>query len=86
MKRTILILTTAALMVMVMAATVSPALAAPGGNGWDYGWATGPTYGWGTDSDGDGVKNGWDNCPDYKNPDQSYPSPDNLDDPCAPPA
>jgi len=85
MKRTILILTTAALMVMVMAATVSPALAAPGGNGWDYGWATGPTYGWGTDSDGDGVKKVEDNCPNTYNPDQSYPSP-GLADPCTPPA
>ena len=88
MKRTILILAAAALMAMVMAATVSPALAAPGGNGNDYGWATGPTYGWGTDADGDGLKKYEDNCPNYFNPNQEYPydyNGDGTKDSCVPP-
>ena len=84
MRRAFLVLAAAALMVMVMAATVAPALAAPGGNGNDYGWATGPTYGWGTDRDGDGVKNGWDNCPNVPNPGQADSDNNGTGDACEP--
>jgi len=72
MRRTILILITPALMVMLMAATTSPAFAYH--KGWAHeGW--GPQVGYGSsdcdgdgikdvedDSDGDGLTDFWDNC------------------------
>jgi hypothetical protein len=79
MKRIILVLSAAALMVMVMAATVAPALAAPG-----YGWGTGPTYGWGTDADKDGLKKYEDNCPNVYNPNQADSDGDGTGDACEP--
>ena len=63
MRRFILVLAVSALMAAMMVAMAAPALAKPGGNGWGYGWATGPTYGWGTDADGDGLKKYEDPCP-----------------------
>ena len=59
MRRIILTLAAAALMVVLMATTASPAIAAPPTFNWWHG-----VYGWGNDSDGDGIKNGWDPCPD----------------------
>ena len=54
MKRTILILVATALMVVLMATTVSPAF---GQNWWTGCW------GYGTDCDHDGLKRYEDNCP-----------------------
>jgi hypothetical protein len=81
MRRTIVLLTVAALLVVVMAATVSPALATHNGKE-HYGWGTGPGYGWGSDVDGDGVKYGWDNCPTVANPAQTDTDGDGVGDAC----
>jgi hypothetical protein len=84
MRRFILVLAVSALMAAMMVAMAAPALAKPGGNGWGYGWATGPTYGWGTDADGDGLKKSEDNCPNDKNPGQEDNDDDGIGNLCDP--
>jgi hypothetical protein len=84
MRRIISLVTVAALMAAMVVVTAAPALAKPGGNGWGYGYATGPTWGYGTDADGDGLKRYEDNCPNNHNTNQANRDGDGTGDACDP--
>jgi hypothetical protein len=73
MRRTILMLTAAALMVVLVATTVSPAFAQ---NWWSGYW------GYGSDGDKDGFKRTDDNCPYDYNPDQTDTDQDGYGNAC----